>query len=267
MNCYYCCIWLILVLPGYPLGILAQTPADTTGMQQSNSSADDPSQFITRIEFFNELAHYPNQEYLNQTTFRTIVKLGKRFTTRLDIPYIYNSFTSPEGYKQHGLSDISFRLLGFKLIPSRKSALTISIEIGLNTAASKLVGTGKNLIIPVLSYTRNLVKKGNFVSVLLQQVNSFSGDESRENISYTKIQGFYIRTLSKKMWTVIAPVCYIDYIHGGASMTLEGRIVYAAAPRSNFWVQAGVGLFGDFKLRYQWTVQIAYRYFLFRKMN
>jgi hypothetical protein len=267
MNRSYCWILLILLLQGIPRGITAQTAKDTTASQQSGAAADDPSQFFTRIELFNELQHNPNDYYWNQTTLRTIVKLGNRFTTRLDIPYGYNSLSSPEGAKHNGLGDISFRLLGFKLFDNPKTAFTISMEVSLNTAESKLLGTGKNMIIPLLSYTRTLKKPGNLLSVVLQQTNSFSGDESRENVSFTKLQGVYIKVWSKKMWTVVAPVMYIDYIHGGTSMNLEGRIVYATAPRSNFWVQAGAGLYGDFITRYEWAAQLGYRYFLFRNMN
>jgi len=267
MNRNHFRILLILLFLQYPVIPSAQTAEDTTSRQQNSSAADDPSQFFTRIELFNELQHNPKDYYWNQTTLRTIVKLGKRFTTRLDIPYGYSSFSSPEGAKHNGLGDISFRLLGFKLIDDPKSAITLSMEVSLNTAESKLLGTGKNMIIPLLSYTRTLKKPGNLVSVVLQQTNSFSGDETRENVSFTKIQGVYIKVWSKKMWTVVAPVLYVDYIHGGTSMNLEGRMVYATAPRSNFWVQAGAGLYGDFILRYEWAAQVGYRYFLFRNLN
>ncbi len=267
MNRNYLCIILILLLQQYPRGSEAQTVKDTTARQQNGAAADDPSQFFTRIELFNELQHNPKDFYWNQTTLRTIVKLGKRFTTRLDIPYTYNSLSTPEGTKHSGLGDISFRLLGFKIIDDPKSAFTLSMEVSLNTAQSKIIGTGKNMLIPLLSYTRTLKKPGNLVSLVLQQTNSFSGDEAREDVSFTKIQAVYIKVWSKKMWTVVAPAMYIDYIHGGTSMNFEGRVVYATAPRSNFWVQAGAGLYGDFILRYQWAAQVGYRYFLFRNLN
>ena len=53
-------------------------------------SADDPSQFLSRVEVFNEFQHYDKAGgfNLNQTVVRTIVKLGKRFTTRTDIPFV-----------------------------------------------------------------------------------------------------------------------------------------------------------------------------------
>lgn len=259
-------IMILLFIANQPV-IKAQSGQDTTGKKPNSVAADDPTQFFTRIEIFNELQHHTGDIYLNQTTFRTIVKLGKKFTSRVDIPFVYNSFSSAAGYKQFGISDISFRLLGYKIMESPKSAVTASVELSLNTAQSKLLGTGKNMIIPVVSYSRTINKRGSFVTLILQQVNSFSGDEARQTVSFSKIQAGILTPWSRRMWTVVAPTLYVDYVKGGASMNLEGRIVYATAPRTNFWGQAGVGLFGDFVLRYQWTVQFGYRYFLFRNTN
>ena len=134
----------------------AQTSADTSSEKQTEAAGDDPSQFITRAEFFNELQyhkHNGSEFYLDITTLRAVVKIGKRFTTRLDVPVVYNSLSTEADYRQFGLSDISFRVLGFKFLQSKKSAITASVEISLNTAQSPLLGTGKNIILPVVSYT------------------------------------------------------------------------------------------------------------------
>src|SRR5687767_9717232 len=81
----------------------AQNTADSLKTDQTLVNADDPSQFFTRIEVFNELQHYDkNDFYLNQTVLRTIWKIGNRFTTRVDLPFVYNSFTSAENHKQSG---------------------------------------------------------------------------------------------------------------------------------------------------------------------
>ena len=95
--------------------MFAQNSADTVKQEQIKKNADDPANFLTRVEFFNELQHYErngNDFYVNQTTLRTILKIGKRFTTRIDLPYVYNSINAPSNYKQSGIGDISFRLLG-----------------------------------------------------------------------------------------------------------------------------------------------------------
>ena len=131
--------------------MFAQAPADTLSSLPVPRviSADDPSQFISRIEVFNEFQHYDKSGgfNLNQTVVRTIIKLGKRFTTRLDVPFVNSSYPYPEslGYDNFGLGDISFRLLGYNIHQAKRSAVTASLEVSLNTASSPAQGTGKSL--------------------------------------------------------------------------------------------------------------------------
>jgi hypothetical protein len=246
----------------------AQNSSDTSKAGHTKANADDPSQFFTRIEVFNELQYYDKADfYLNQTVVRTVVKLGNRFTTRLDIPYVYNSLSTPAKLEQSGIGDISFRLLGYKLLETQKSALTASIEISLNTAQSPLLGTGKNLLIPVVSYTQAIPQRKLLVALVLQQVNSVSGDEARNDISFSKVQFIMIKSFSKRTWMVVAPEWFIDYMKGGISMNLRTRLTYALTPRINSWVTPSAGIFGDFPGRYQWSGDIGARYFLFRSMN
>jgi hypothetical protein len=242
----------------------AQAKADSLRRKQSGAEADDPSMFFTRAEVFTELQHYSHDVYLDITTLRAIVKLGNRFTTRLDIPVVHNSLSSEAGYKQSGLGDISFRLLGYKFIETPKSAVTGSIEISLNTAQSPLLGTGKNIVIPVVTYTVVVKPKKILLAFALQQANSFSGDEIREDISFSKLQVILINTWSRRMWTVLAPEWYFDYVHGGVSMNAPIRLAYAPAPRINLWVQSGAGVFGNLKARYDWSLNVGCRYFFMR---
>jgi hypothetical protein len=255
---------LLLVFSVAFVGILhSQTVKDTLNSKIIGKQADDPADFLTRAEVFTEFQHYKNFN-LELTTFRAIAKLGKRFTTRVDLPFNYNSLTTAAGYKQSGLGDISLRLLGYKIIETPKSAVTASIEVSFNTAQSPLLGTGKNLIIPVVSYTAVLNPKRILLSLVLQQANSFSGDEKRGNISFSKLQAILITIWSRKIWTVVAPEFYLDYVHGGLSMDFAGRFAYAPVPRINLWAQAGAGLFGDFPTRYIWSTQIGGRYFFMK---
>ena len=162
----------LLFLIGHGCGLLAQNSADTVKQEQIKKNADDPANFLTRIEFFNELQHHErngNDFYVNQTTLRTIFKLGKRFTTRIDLPYVYNSINTPANHKQSGIGDISFRLLGYKFWEKKLSAFTASIEISMNTAQSPVLGTGKNLLIPVVSYSKLIPKKRILFSAVFQR--------------------------------------------------------------------------------------------------
>src|SRR5436190_17251883 len=250
--------------------LFAQNSADTVKQELLKRNADDPSQFLTRVEVFNELQHHDkngNDFYLNQTTIRTILKIGKRFTTRIDLPFVYNSINTPANYKQFGIGDISFRLLGYKFLESRLSAFTASVEISMNTAQSPILGTGKNVIIPVISYSKLLPKNKILFSAVLQQANSIGGDEARSDISFSKLQIIVLKYWSRRFWTVLAPEWFYDYINDGVSMNLRTRFTGAPTPRMNIWITPSAGIFGDFGGRYEGSLEIGGRYFLFREMK
>jgi hypothetical protein len=251
--------------------LAAQTSSDSLSNlpEPRVVSADDPSQFLTRIEVFNEFQHYNKVGgyNLNQTVVRTIVKLGKRFTTRVDIPLVTNTFAYPQGFEKFGIGDISFRLLGYNIHQARKSAVTASLEISLNTAASPAQGTGKNMIIPVITYTTFLKDYKTLMALVFQQTNSFSGDESRLDFNFSKFQGILLHYWNKRTWSVVAPELIIDYINGGTSMLLKGRMAFAPTPRLNLWAQVNGGLYGDFIGRYNWGGEVGCRYFMIRKSN
>ena len=260
------CYLLSIFLSG---NLIAQTSSDTVSNKPVPKiiSADDPSQFLTRVEIFNEFQHYDKYDgfSLNQTTIRTIVKLGKRFTTRVDIPFVNNTFPYQQGFDNFGLGDISFRLLGYNIHQARRSAVTASLEISINTAATPAQGTGKNMIIPVISYSAFLKDYKTLMALVFQQTNSFSGDESRQDLSFSKIQGIVLHYWNKRTWSVVVPELFIDYIHGGTSMILKGRMAFAPTPRVNVWAQANAGLYGDFITRYNWGGEVGCRYFMIRK--
>ena len=257
---------LLICLAG---NLFAQTSTDSLSSLPVPRviSADDPSQFLSRVEIFNEFQHYDKigGYNLNQTVVRTIVKLGKRFTTRIDIPFVNNTFSYPQGYEKFGLGDISFRLLGYKIHQAKRSAVTASVEISLNTASTPAQGSGKNMVIPVISYTSFLKDYKTLVALVFQQANSFSGDESRPDLSFSKLQGVLLHYWNKRAWSVVAPELFIDYINGGTSMILKGRMAFAPTPRINIWAQVNGGLYGDFITRYNWGGEVGCRYFMIRK--
>ena len=211
--------------------------------------------------------HNTNDVFLNQTVFKTVVAVGKKFTTLIDVPYVHNSSTTPEKLKQSGIGDISFRLLGYRFLEKKRSAFTASVEVSLNTAQSPLLGAGKNLLLSVVSYTNMIPDKKILLSIVLHQANSLSGDEARANISFSKLQLIGIKYFGRKTWLVVAPELFLDYVKGGTSMNFRSRLAHAPTSRVNIWITAGAGLFGDFAGRYDWNVDAGGRYFLFRSKS
>jgi hypothetical protein len=256
--------WLTGLVVLLSHSIMAQGEQDSTKVVPGGAAASDPTQLFTRFEFFNELQHLQNGAWLNVTTSRVVLKMGKRFTTRLDIPFVHNSTVTPDSYRQFGLGDISFRVLGYRILNSRKAASLASVEIALNTAQSPLLGTGKNIIIPTFAYALKLKEKKTILVLVAQQYKSVSGDPERANLNFSKLQVVLIHLWSRKVWTVLTDESYLDYIRGGASMNLECLVGYMAAKQTNLWAKGGVGLFGDHPARYQSTTEIGCRIFLRR---
>jgi len=238
---------------------------DTTSTAQSNIALEDPSNIITRVVLFNEHQKLKSGEFLNVTTARTVVAIGKRFTTRLDIPVAYNS-TSIPGVEQFGLGNISLRLLGYRVYGSPSAALLTSIEFSFNTATSPLLGTGKNVIIPTVSYSWINPKKLRILALSFQQFYSLWGDDSRKDISFTRLQGYYIQGFSKKFLMVALPELYIDYLVYKPSMNLEIKAAYRINKRLAVWTSAGAGLFGDHPARYKWDTELGVQYLLNRNI-
>ena len=239
-----------------------------TAQQDSTKTAahsgiihDDPSQVLTRFELFNELQRLQNGEDRNVTTFRSVVGFAKRFTTRIDIPLVYYSGEVAD-YDQFGLGDISVRLLGYKLIDSKSSALLASVEFSFNTAQSPLLGTGKNMIIPVVSYSRLYMKQQTIVALSFQQYYSLWGDDNRKDIAFSKMQFYYLKGWTKKVWTLLLPEVYMDHKTTAFSMDIELSVYYRLSPNLAVWGKGGIGLFGDHPARYDWTTEVGLRYLL-----
>lgn len=236
----------------------------TTVANQSGIRLDDPSNVVTRIELFNEYQTRTDGSAANVTTVRGIMAVGKRFTTRLDIPYIHLPKTNSQEATV-GIGDISARLLGYKLLQSKRSAMLASVEMSFPTAQSPLLGFGRYLVTPVIAFSTLLPKQKAILAITYQEYFSFGGDESRGHIRWARVQMYHIKPWSKRIWTLILPEYYYDYASGGSSMNIEVAMNYRMSNRLAIWLKGGAGLFGDHPARYAWTIEPGLRFLIWRK--
>ncbi len=232
--------------------------------RQNGILQDDPSNVFTRIELFTEYQTSTSGEVLNVTTARGIMAIGKRFTTRLDIPYITLPRTSSTEATS-GIGDVSARLLGYKILQSRRSAMLASVEVSFPTAQSPLLGLGRNIITPVIAYSFYMPKRKAVLALTYQDYFSFGGDESRAHIRWSRIQLYHIHPWSRRVWTLVLPELYYDHADGGFSMNVEATGYYRMSDRFAVWLKGGAGLFGDHPARYDWTVEVGLRHVIWRK--
>ena len=253
-----CLLWLSCIVT-----TLAQQDS-VSSKTHSGLAQDDPSQFLTRMEVLNELQYRETLGHINVTTFRSVIALGKRMTTRIDIPIVYNN-APIEGYDRSGIGDISVRLLGYRIIESSRAVALASVEFSFNTAQSPLLGSGKNVISPLIAGSWRIPKHRTVLAGLFQQYYSLWGDPTRNDVSWTKFQFYLLNAWSKRAWTLFAPEVYFDHHSSGASMNVEGTACYRLTGRLTLWIKGGAGLFGDHPARYQWTAETGLRYLMLRK--
>jgi hypothetical protein len=257
--------WLAIGLMLWAQTSVGQAKPDTTAIQDhGGASQDDPSNVLTRVEIFNEYQQTTSDRPVNITTFRGIMALGKRFTTRIDIPYVaLPTASSPEATA--GLSDISVRLLGYRLLKTRRSAMLASVELSMPTAQSPLLGSGRYVLTPVVAYSTLFPKTKSIVALTYQEFFSFGGDESRQNIRWTRFQLYHIQPWSGRFWTMLLPEYYYDHADGGSSMNVELFGFYRISNAFSCWLKGGAGLFGEHLARYTWTSEVGLRYLILRK--
>jgi hypothetical protein len=254
--------WGLILLSQLSFG---QARSDSTKFSEEGGvSQDDPSNVLTRVELFNEYQQTTSGRPINITTVRGIMAIGKRFTTRIDIPYVsLPTVSSPEATS--GLSDISIRLLGYRLLKTRRSAMLASVELSMPTAQSPLLGSGRYVLTPVIAYSAVFPKTKSIMALTYQEYFSFGGDESRMNIRWTRFQLYYIQPWSRRFWTMLLPEYYYDHANGGSSMNVEMFGFYRISNRFSCWLKGGVGLFGEHPARYTWTSEVGLRYLIYRK--
>ncbi len=255
------CRWL------FPLFLfvarIAFGQTDTTANEQNGILQDDPSNIFTRVELFNEYQTSTNGDVMNATTARGIMAIGKRFTTRFEVPYIsLPRTTSTEATS--GIGDVSARLLGYKILQSRRTAMIASVEVSFPTAQSPLLGFGRYIITPVVAYSIYMPNRKAVLAFTYQEYFSFGGDESRAHVRWTRVQMYHIRPWSRRVWTLILPELYYDHATSGFSMNLEATGYYRMSNRFAFWLKGGAGLFGDHPARYAWTVEGGVRLLIWR---
>ncbi len=244
---------------------LAFAQSDTTAIERQRSILqDDPSNVFTRIELFNEYQMLTNGEPMNVTTVRSVMAIGKRFTTRVDIPYVSRPEANTTESKS-GLGDVSARLLGYKILQSKRSGLMASVEVSFPTATSPLLGFGRNIITPVLAYSVYLPKRRSLIALTYQEYFSFGGDESRQHIRWTRFQFYHIKPWSRRIWTLFLPEYYYDHANGGSSMNIELYAFYRVSNRFAFWMKGGKGLFGEHPARYDWMAEMGVRFLIWKE--
>jgi len=255
------CFLLLTFVSGFftPVSLNAQNSSPNDSIAE-DKIPDDPTELITRMELKNEFYQTNTEGYLNLTTLRLVYRVAKRLSIRADLPVAYSA-PGVEGVEpKFGLSDVSVRLLGWRIINRLPWVAVASAEMAFNTASDPLLGTGKNQIIPSFAIARFLPKQKVISAVVVQQFISFGGFSDRQNFNYSRLTFVELRAF-KGGWIFVAqPKLFYDWENGTHfSMVLEAIGVKMMSRNYSLAMQAGAGLFGDLPTRYDWKLEVDLR--------
>jgi hypothetical protein len=122
-----------------------------------------------------------------------------------------------------------------------------------------------DIVHPVLVYSFRIPNRQTILAISVQQFYSLWGEEARSDISWSKLQCYYVKAWPKRFWTLLLPEMYFDHLLGGASMDIEGTAHYRATRRITLWLKVGTGLFREHPAVYEWTAEGGLRYLMFRR--
>ena len=128
------------------------------------------------------------------------------FGVRVDLPLVYAD--RPKMRAAVGLGDVRARAT-LRLFASDVSLLTGS-DFFLDTAATKVLGGGKNVIAPFATVALDL-GPGVWMRLQLQHLASMGGDPTRGQVSATSVRPYALVSLPEGYWMVLDQTLRFDH--------------------------------------------------------
>ena len=217
----------------------------------------DPTRPITRIDlrndFFADWQEFEDDRSYNVTSVGAGLPFGDRFNVGLDIPVVTTNLTFTT---KTGLGDIPLRA---EYIADRGSPgrLIAGLLLSFPTAIEDEMGTGKFLIGPGIGAVFSFM--GGFWGILLRDVFSVAGHDSRPNIHELWIRPLVKLDLGKQWYTLFTPDIRINWVSERVFLpfTIEFGKLWG-----NSWLVSvrGGGHISNADKRYDWRTQIRVGY-------
>lgn len=125
---------------------------------------------------------------------------------RLELPFVYAD--RPKMQPAVGFGDVYARAT-VRLFASDTSLLT-GADLFLDTAATRVLGSGKNVFAPFVTAAWDL-GPGVWIRVQLQHLASVGGDPSRGTVSASSVRPYALVTLPKGYWMLLDQTLRVDH--------------------------------------------------------
>lgn len=247
---------------GWSGSVLAQV--ETASGADAAPKSTQPADFRTsRIEIRDDIQDLQGGGTLMRIVPRVDFSASPDLSFRFEAPIVFSDSGPPNEDNESGLGDLLFRG-SYRVAYGPGYAIVAGSELILNTASDDALGTGKNVLAPLIFASIDLPQFNSVVFPFLQYYFTLGGDGSREDVQYTSIKSAFLTRWPSLTYTIVEPQVVIDHERADkVGMTLEAEIGRYFTRDTAIWIRPGVGLFGDnLPQVYDWKLELGFRFFL-----
>jgi hypothetical protein len=221
----------------------------------------DPTDFKTRAEL-----RYEYQEPQGPGTRQLIVPrfeyaVSKTLGFRFEVPYVVNRPHEPGVPDEEGIGDAMLRA-HYRIMRGPTYALVGAVEVFFDTASEERLGTGKNVVAPLVFASIDVPQLNSVFFPFAQQFVSVSGSDDRMDINTSLLRTGLLTRWPNRFYTFVEPSLYIDWERDARTgFTLEVELGRLITRSIGVWARPGVGLWGDdIPQVYDWNFEVGFRY-------
>jgi hypothetical protein len=245
-------------------------PGSAFSQVESASGADaapkssQPADFRTsRFEIRDEFEDLQGGGTVYMIVPRLDYSVNPDLSFRIETPIVSADPGTPNNATESGMGDLLFRG-SYRVARGAGYAIVAGSELILNTATKDTLGTGKNVIAPLVFVSIDLPQYDSVVFPFLEHYVTLGGDDARPDVDYTSIKSAFLTRWPNLTYTIVEPQVIVDHERADkVGMTLEGEVGRFLNRDTAFWVRTGLGLFGNnLPQVYDWKCEIGVRFFL-----
>lgn len=199
------------------LSTLLSTPA--FGEDGTDYSETNPLKIHRSAGFSNEYLLSPSRKHTNVAKAEgTLPLLNGRASVKVGIPFVTSNITGP--YKS-GIGDCEVKLSYIvSSCEDRCEGIVAGLRTTWDTASNDLIGAGKNVVGPSVTWVKKLGEKQLFAPSY-EHLVSVGGSSKFSDISTGLLSLKYVIYLQDS-WVVVDPILVTDYEDSGHSSAIVG---------------------------------------------
>ena len=226
-----------------------ETPGAGALEAEKDTSGTNPAVLTRTLQISNEYRFLPDDSYFNQTLIRyTEPFLDGKASVRLTVPLDATDFTLT-GEDEFGLGDIAAK---FSWIPhvSRRQAFVLSTEVFAPTASEDVLGTGKWVVAPGLTWAYFASPEIIIAPAYIHNL-SFAGDDDRADVNRGDFDLYLVyRPHGERWWITSDTTVSHDFENDVTPVSQEiafGRNLAKldSGAAVNGYIRPGVGIGND----------------------